>query len=84
MQSCVETTSHVVLMVFLFVWQSIELSLELSEPALECTTLPSKALTAELNLRDPSRLQLCVDQDKFFSLYEDLIQAHALLQSIKR
>ncbi|GAB9475907.1 hypothetical protein Gpo141_00012983 [Globisporangium polare] len=65
--------------------KAIELSLELSEPALECAALPvSKIPKAELNLTDPSSLLLNMDQDKFFALYEDLIQVQALLQSIKR
>lgn len=44
----------------------------------------SKIPKAELNLTDPSSLLLNMDQDKFFALYEDLIQVQALLQSIKR
>lgn len=57
----------------------MDLTLELDQPVLECGVQ-----TAAPQHRKPqdgvSTLALSLDHDKFFALYDDLLQAHALVQ----
>ncbi|GLE05514.1 hypothetical protein PINS_up014537 [Pythium insidiosum] len=57
----------------------VELRLELDAPALECGASPNSSRSVESSA--PSNvLSLTLSEDKFLAMYEELKQAHALLQ----
>ncbi|TYZ61825.1 hypothetical protein PybrP1_010890, partial [[Pythium] brassicae (nom. inval.)] len=62
---------------------AVDLNFELDRPALECAMRPAGGAKREAGGGGgaSSLLELTMDKDKFLALYDDLLQAQALLQS---